>query len=384
MRVALVLERFVPGRGGLERWAVRFAHWLVGQGHDVSVVTFELDEAAAPRELGRHLLARPPGRVERAHALAAALESLKVDVVHDFGVGYRCDLLHVQAGSRRTASRQALRALPLRQRLRGRLRAWLRRPLFRREDDLERRQYAADGPRIVAASRMVKAHLVRDYGVGPDRIAVVPNGVDPEEFTPAGRARHRGPMRQRLGLGDAPTFLFVGHNYYLKGLPSALRALARLARQGEDVRLCVVGRGPTAEFARLADRLGVSARVHFAGGVDDPRPWYAAADVLLHPTYFDTCSLVVLEAWAMGLPAITSRWNGVHELWPPGHEGWLVKDPGDVADVARAMRESLEPAHRTAAAAGRAVALTCDLASNFAGIVALYREIVRTADGARR
>ena len=60
----------------------------------------------------------------------------------------------------------------------------------------------------------------------------------------------------------------------------------------------------------------------------------------------------------MGVPVITSRWNGAHDLWPADPDGWLVEDPSDVGAVARAMRAALDPARREAAAVvGRSVAL---------------------------
>jgi UDP-glucose:(heptosyl)LPS alpha-1,3-glucosyltransferase len=186
-------------------------------------------------------------------------------------------------------------------------------------------------------------------------------------------------------LGAAPTFLFVGRNYHLKGLSVALRALARLDRDGRAASLSVLGGAPVAPFAALAERLGVGPRVRFWPGVADPRPHFAAADVLLHPTFYDSCSLVVLEAWAMGVPAITSRWNGVHALWPAAHRDWLVEDPADVEAVARAMRAALDPARRASAGAvGRGVALAHPIEANYSRIVDLYEDVVTRGRGAPR
>jgi UDP-glucose:(heptosyl)LPS alpha-1,3-glucosyltransferase len=375
LRVALVLDRLVASRGGLESWAIRFASWLLRRGHEVHGVAFEFDEETVPPGLIRHPLARPSSRVARARALAGRLEALPSMLVHDFGVGWKFDLLHQHAGSRRSAFWRGLRALPPGRRLR----AWIDHVRSGRQGELERRQYGPGPGRIVAVSRMVKTQLARDYAVDPARIEVVWNGIDPDVFSPAYRAQHRAEARQGLGLGPAPTFLFVGHNYYLKGLPTVLRALARLAKEGHTPRLCVVGNGPLEALAPLADRLGVAQQVRFCGGVADSRPYLAAADVLVHPTFYDACSLVALEAWAMGVPVITSRWNGAHDLWPADPDGWLVEDPSDVGAVARAMRAALDPARREAAAVvGRSVALANTLERNFARIEALYTEALRT------
>ena len=379
MRVALVLDRLVAARGGLESWAAGFADWLLRRGCEVHGLAFEFDDALPPG-LVRHRLPRPADRVARAAALAAALDRVPPALVHDFGVGWRFDLLHVHAGSRRTVLRQSLRALPLRRRLR----AWLDHVRGRRRDDIETRQYAPGRGRIVAVSPMVKSHLVRDYAIDPARIDVVWNGVDAERFSPAYRDRHRAEARERLEVGAATTFVFLGHNYHLKGLAPALRATARLARETPAVRLCVVGNGPEEAFAALARRLDVARQVRFVRDVADPRPYLAAADVLLHPTFYDSCSLAVLEAWAMGVPAITSRWNGVHELWPAEHGGWVLEDPGDVDEVARAMRRALDPARRASAAdAGRAVIQARSLEANFTRIEELYRQVLRTRGDGR-
>jgi UDP-glucose:(heptosyl)LPS alpha-1,3-glucosyltransferase len=370
--VALVLERFTPGRGGRESWAARFAAWLLERGDEVHGVAFEFDHDALPSGLLRHTVPRPPGRINRARALEDCLGGLPDALVHDFGAGWCYDVLHVHDGSRRTMLRQAIRARPLGGRLLGlleRVRAW-------RERQVERNQYTRGRGRIVAVSHMVKRHLARDYGVDPARIEVVWNGVDPAAFSPAYRERERPEARRRLELGDASTFLLVGHNYRLKGLAVALRALARLVGEGHAVRLCVVGNGPVEAFAGDVARFGLGRHVRFYQGVTDPRPYLAASDVLLHPTFFDACSLVVLEAWAMGVPAITTRWNGVHELWPAAEDEWLVAEPGDTNAVAQAMRRALDPARRAAAGrVARSVALANRLEMNFARIAAIYEEI---------
>lgn len=381
MKVALVLDRFSPTRGGLEQWATGFAAWLLRHGHEVHAVAFAFDDVAVPPGLVLHSLPRPAGRVARARVLGARLRDLGADLVHDFGVGWSYDLLHVHAGSRRTVLRQSLRALPW---TLG-LRALVRRVRSLGEGRLERRQFAPTSGRIVATSRMVKTHLLRDYGIDPGRVEVVWNGVDTDRFAPAYRDHHRAEARRRLGLGSEVTFLFVAHNYHLKGLQVALHALARLAKEGSTARLCVLGDGSVEPFAALARRLGLGPLARFWPGVADPRPYFAAADVLLHPTFYDSCSLVVLEAWAMGMPAITTRWNGAHELWPAEHDGWLVDDPRDVGTVARAMRAALDPARRTTAGAvGRATALSNQLETNYARILSLYADVSSQGGGALR
>src|SRR5207253_416613 len=118
---------------------------------------------------------------------------------------------------------------------------------------------------------------------------------------------------------------------------------ARLPRR-EPFRLAVVGKQPEGGLRRLAGRLGVADRVRFAGFVPDVRDALFAADLLVHPTFYDPCSLVVLEALACGLPAVTSAHNGAAELLDPSCEDLVVRDPHDHDELARAVARLLEPA----------------------------------------
>jgi UDP-glucose:(heptosyl)LPS alpha-1,3-glucosyltransferase len=102
----------------------------------------------------------------------------------------------------------------------------------------------------------------------------------------------------------------------------------------------------------LAVRLGVADRVLFLGPVADVRRIYFAADMHVHPTFYDPCSGVVIEALACGLPVITTKFNGAAELMNPPGVGVVVNDPHDHAALAAAMTKYLDPVCRDAA--GRA------------------------------
>jgi UDP-glucose:(heptosyl)LPS alpha-1,3-glucosyltransferase len=375
MRVAFALDRFEPARGGLEIYAARLAEWLLEAGHAVHAVAFAFAVEGLPPELVRHPLPRPAGRRDRARAVSERLRTLPVDLIHDFGIGWRFDVLQLLGGSRRTARRAQLRASGLRERLRALVNAWRERG----SGELERRQLAPGAGRLVVPSSMVKAQLVADYGVEPRRITVVPNGVDTERFSPAVRAALRPAARASLGLDDDDVaFLFVGRNYRLKGLAPALAALAALGAAGRHARCFVLGAAPDAELERLVAASGAAGRVRLCGAVADPRPHYAAADVVLHPTFYDAGSLTVLEGWAMGLPAITTRRNGVAELWPADVPGWMVADPRNARALTAAVRGALDPARRAdAGACGRAVAVRHSEARTFAALGAIYEEITR-------
>src|SRR6185295_7149273 len=100
-----------------------------------------------------------------------------------------------------------------------------------------------------------------------------------------------------------------------------LRAMAELQRKKPGAALAIIGRDPQPEHRLSAVRLRIQDSVRFEGFVADPLPYYAAADAFVLPTFYDACSLTVLEACACGLPVITSKYNGVSELMTQGREG---------------------------------------------------------------
>jgi UDP-glucose:(heptosyl)LPS alpha-1,3-glucosyltransferase len=113
----------------------------------------------------------------------------------------------------------------------------------------------------------------------------------------------------------------------------------------------------------LARRLGVAGRVRFAGYHADMREVYCASDFLVHPTFYDPCSNVVLEALLCGLPVVTSRHNGAAELLTRADaegrcaEGFVLPEPHDHARLAGCMNELIDPKRRRqCAAAARAAA----------------------------
>jgi D-inositol-3-phosphate glycosyltransferase len=182
---------------------------------------------------------------------------------------------------------------------------------------------------ILAATAEESFQLRTLYEAAPDRVEVLPPGVDHRVFTPGSQAA----ARATLGLPGQRVLLFVGRIQPLKGLDLAVRTLAELDRT--DTVLWVVG-GPSgaegpAELARvekLAAGLGVAGRVLFL----PPRPhadlavYYRAADVCLVPSRNESFGLVALEAAACGTPVVASAVGGLRSIVDDGHTGFLVED----------------------------------------------------------
>ncbi len=195
--------------------------------------------------------------------------------------------------------------------------------------------------RVVAVSRDLARRVV-ELGADPGRVHVVYNGVDEQVFHPG----DRGQARTRLGLDPLrPLLLYVGNLLPVKGPDVLVEACARLAAEGREFDLHIVGRGPSREpLARRAAELGLAGRVRFHGVVahGELPDWFRASDLLVLPSRSEGVPNVLLEAAACGTPVVASDVGGVPEvahlsasrLVPPG-------DPGRLAEaIDRMLSES--------------------------------------------
>ena len=292
------------------------------------------------------------------------MRELGADIVHDTGVGWSYDVIHPQAGSKLANDRRHIESRPIPER-------WLRQVQlhywkWRREvRELELRQYKQSDGTIVAGSNMVAGDLKRLYGVANERIQIVPNAVDTDRFSPERRETLRDDARRRYGFGEETVFLFSAMNPILKGALPLLRSMRRL----RGCRLLMIGGEPPKEYRSIES-------VVFGGYAGDPAVPLAAADVVVHPTYYDACSLTVLEAWACGLPVVTTRLNGASELMEDGVEGFRLDDPGDDRKLAAAMDQLIDPLVRERMSpAARALALKNTFQSHLERIETVYRSL---------
>jgi len=212
---------------------------------------------------------------------------------------------------------------------------------------IEGSPYRREGcSKIIAISEMVKRDMIRWYRIPEDRVTVVYNGIDLDRFHPRNR-QYREEIRRRHGIGEAFVPLFVSNNFRMKGLGPLMKALSGLKEKSPvPLKLMVLGRDRQQRYRRLADRIGISGEVLFVGSTDEPEKYYGAADLLVHPSFYDACSLTVLEALASGLPVITSSSNGASGILHQGKEGFVISDPRDEKDLEEKMSVFLDPKRR--------------------------------------
>jgi D-inositol-3-phosphate glycosyltransferase len=200
---------------------------------------------------------------------------------------------------------------------------------------------------LIASTEDEAQELVHGYGADPQRVRVVPPGVDLGMFQPVDRAE----ARRKIGYDAGRILLFVGRLERLKGVEIAIRALGLLRdRQHDDVRLLILGEdsheGDESEKDRLkavAAEVGVRDRVDFIGSIAQHElPYfYAAADVCVMPSYSESFGLVALEAQACGCPVVASGVSGLRSVVRDEVSGYLI-DAHDPAAYAERIGRLLE------------------------------------------
>ena len=339
MKIAFVHIKH-SGTGGNEKYLNDASRYLAEEGHEITIIC-RRHEAAHHKNIGFVTL-KPfaLGPAHRSWAFAKAADKYvkehKFDVVIGLGKTYSQDILRLGAGlveSYHEAAHKYSRS-PLQIAL-GR--DWLKNKV---ELALERRAFEKGNYKhIIANSKMVADDVKRRYGVPDDKISVIYNGVDTTRFSPDNREKYRAKIRAEFNIAEEDkVLLYLGTNYGLKGLDRALNALKLVVERIENVKLIVVGYGKrTEEFKAIAASLGLENNVIFAGGRRDPEAFYAASDVYVLPTRYDPFANATLEALASGLPVVTTKNNGAHELIENGVQGEVLQDADDMVELENAI-----------------------------------------------
>jgi UDP-glucose:(heptosyl)LPS alpha-1,3-glucosyltransferase len=380
MNIAFCYESVLPHRGGCETYIASLARRLAADGHDVHLYARRWDASALPAALNIHrvLVPRVP-RFLRPWVFGAACRKALASAQHQVSVGFDkisgLDVLYPQGGLyAATVEHNLLKyRSPLMRRLARLLK--LIDPSHRSFLALDRHQYRRQPLLVVAISEMVRRHFEDYYQLDPANLRMVRIAIDLDRFDECDRPRRRLECRQQWGLSPEHIVgLFAAMNYRLKGLEPLLRAVARLPA-ATPFRLLVAGNPRKASFERLARRLKIADRVRFAGYCADMRNCYFAADFFVHPTFYDPCSLVVLEALACGLPVVTSRHNGAAEVMRPPREGYVLDDPHNLDQLAGALKQLLDPARRAACAqAARRTAALWTFEHHYRQMLAVFAE----------
>jgi UDP-glucose:(heptosyl)LPS alpha-1,3-glucosyltransferase len=334
LRFATAIRNFSKRKGGAERYLVDLCARMVDNGFEVHVYAEHWDEENPRMHYHRIKTIPFPKSLQLISFARRATREMKqgnYDITLGVGNTLETDILQPHGGVHWAWFWRSLRAydslflwtikflgriLSPKQWVNG----WIEDAPYKRE------RFS----KVIAISDMVKQDILRWYGISEDRIDVIYNGVDIERFHPRNR-QYREEIRKRYGIGDEFVILFVSNNFRMKGLRYLLDALFRLKKEGHSpFKLLILGRDRQNPYLRLAKKLEILEEVIFAGSTDEPEKYYGAADILAHPTFYDACSLTVLEALASGLPVITTLSNGASGILTNGQGGFVIKDPRDI------------------------------------------------------
>ena len=231
--------------------------------------------------------------------------------------------------------------------------------------------------RVIAVTPQVRDDLIRVHGVPPGSIDVVAPPIDLNRIVGA----KAGDTRDRFGIRDEEALvLFVGHDFQRKGLDRLVEALADVP----ETHLVVVGDGDRSSVMHSMEPEELARRVHFAGRVDEPERYYAAADVLVLPTRSDPWGIPLIEAMGAGIPVITTSIAGAARVVASSEAGIVLSDDsiGTLRDGIRGLVQDPE-LRRRMGERGRAAAARFGAESHAAAVLATYDRALGDADPRR-
>ncbi len=175
--------------------------------------------------------------------------------------------------------------------------------------------------------------LLEEMGVRPDKIHLVPNGVERERFMKPAQFDLRG----RFGIPrDAPVILSVGREHWIKAFDNGIEAIALLVGKNPSVHFVLLGKGND-RWAPLVKRLGIEKNVTISRLYGEELVGaYQQSDIFFSSSVYEGCPLVVLEAMASSLPIVATNVSGSQDMIESGKNGILV-EPGRTDEMAEAL-----------------------------------------------
>ena len=381
MKIALNIYKYLPTKGGGEGYLANFANQLAERGHEVHVYASKWESNNDKIHYHTIPSIRYPKFLKDILFVINSLREMTkcdFDIVHVVGRALGMNVFNPHCGVEKAWLKQNFMSIncPVSRILRQIAGCFSLRQNFILW--LDRKQYTGKGvSRIIAISDMIKNDIIKYHNIEPEKIDVVYNGVDLNRFNPDNKNRYRKAMREKLSLGEELVILYISNNFRLKGLLTLVKSLGELKKSGKDFKALIIGRGNEAPYRQLAKKLGCLDNLIFLGHVGEIEKYYAASDLYVHPTFYDSCSLVTTESLASGLPVITTIYDGASGIMEDGKDGFVMKDPNNYGALAEKITLFLDDEFRQKASlAAREKAEKYPAEKNCEEIIGIYNEVV--------
>jgi glycogen(starch) synthase len=369
--------------GGLARHVRKLSEGLVPRGVDVHVLTRGHEESPPEEEVAGVLVhrVREPERPRELGEFVTWVEHMNADMLAagvELGDRFSFDVLHghdwlvAVAGDHLARRFRAPLVTTIHATEYGRHQGWVCEHPQSHIHGVER-WMANRADRVVTCSAYMREHVADIYALEEERIAVVPNGIDPSELVPVADLDE---LRARFAAVDERLVLLVGRLVYEKGFQLALQALPGLIERVGNVRFIVAGSGThEAELRNQAHELGLDPHGTFLGWIGDDvlHSLYRIADLTVVPSIYEPFGLVALEAMASDCPCLVADTGGLREVVPNEDVGlrFRSRDPASLAAMAERVLTDPELRDRLVAEASEHV-LTFDWADVARQVEDLY------------
>jgi glycogen(starch) synthase len=346
MRVLLLSWEYPPViEGGLARHVRKLAEALVRAGASVDVLTrgvardreggaeevsgvmvHRVPEPSWPRDLDRFV-----AWVEKMNAdMLAAGESLGEETRYDLVHGHDWLVAHASAALADRLDVPYVTTIHATEH--GRHQGWVHEQPQAHIHSVES-WMACRADAVIVCSYYMRGHAADIFDISEQRIAVIPNGIDPGEMQAVGDLAG---LRAEFAKPDEKLVLLVGRLVYEKGFQLALEALPGVIERVPGVRFLVAGSGTHEEALKAQAReLGLCEHGGFLGWIGDDvlHSLYRIADLCVVPSIYEPFGLVALEAMASGCPCIVADTGGLREVVPLGERVGLRFNGGDPAHL---------------------------------------------------
>jgi len=374
MKIALVRSSVLRS-GGVGRYVWHLANELSRVGHDIHVITRKYDcfknDLIKVHKIKFHVpfsFLKVMFFNKRAKKI---LQKESFDLVHSFDRFVDCDLYRAGEGLHREWLSVSSKFLP-------RWKVFFRflNPLHILLLSLEKKIFSeSSNPIVTAISKKGREEIFRHYGL--DKIPVIYNGVNTEEFS-LPKEEDRISLRDELGLtADAKLILYVGGGFFRKGLSFLIDAFSELPiKTREKTFLLVIGRGSLSSYEKKVRKLGIKRNIFFLGSLNNTARFYKAADIFILPSLYEPFGNVCLEALSSGLVCIFSSRCGGAEIITNGENGFLLEDPTNTTEISDLLKNCLSLSNKESISkSARALASKFSLELNMEETEKLYFEI---------